>query len=64
MPLYGTGPVTFVDEFDTEFSRDVEPMKGGHGDNYVYQMIANIRRLQGRRPIPAVAPGHRDRWSL
>jgi hypothetical protein len=36
MPLYGTGPVTFVDEFSAEFSRDIEPMKGGHGDNYVY----------------------------
>jgi hypothetical protein len=50
MPLHGTGPVTFVDEFDTEFSRDVEPMKGGHGDNYYYQMIANIRRYKGARP--------------
>ena len=54
MPLYGTGPVTFVDEFDAEFSRDVEPMKGGHGDNYYYQMIANIRRYKGARPIPPV----------
>ncbi len=52
MPLYGTGPVTFVDEFDAEFSRDVEPMKGGHGDNYYYQMIGNIRRFKGVRPIP------------
>jgi hypothetical protein len=54
MPLHGTGPVTFVDEFDAEFSRDVEPMKGGHGDNYYYQMIANIRRYKGVRPIPPV----------
>jgi hypothetical protein len=54
MPLHGTGPVTFVDEFDAEFSRDVEPMKGGHGDNYYYQMIANIRRYKGARPIPPV----------
>lgn len=55
MPLHGTGPVTFVDEFDAEFSRDIEPMKGGHGDNYYYQMIANIRRFKGARPIPPVA---------
>jgi hypothetical protein len=54
MPLHGTGPVTFVDEFDAEFSRDVEPMKGGHGDNYYYQMIANIRRFKGARPVPPV----------
>ena len=46
---HGTGPVTFVDEFDAEFSRDIEPMKGGHGDNYYYQMIANIRRYKGAR---------------
>jgi hypothetical protein len=56
MPLHGTGPVTFVDEFDAEFSRDIEPMKGGHGDDYYYQMIANIRRYKGVRPIPPVEP--------
>lgn len=56
MHLYGTGPVTFVDEFNPEFSRDIEPMKGGHGDNYVYQMAANIRRFKGVRPIPPVEP--------
>ncbi len=54
MPLDGAGPVTFVDEFDTEFSRDIEPMKGGHGDNYYYQLVANIRRYKGARPIPLV----------
>ncbi len=56
MPLHGTGPVTFVDEFDAEFSRDIEPMKGGHADSYYYQMIANIRRFKGARPIPPVEP--------
>ena len=45
-------PVMFVDEFDQEHSRDVEPMRGGHGDNYFYQMIANIRRFKGARPLP------------
>jgi hypothetical protein len=37
----------FPDEFNQEFSRDIEPMKGGHGDNYYYQMIANIRKFKG-----------------
>ena len=65
MPLYGTGPVTFVDEFDAEFSRDIEPMKGGHGDNYYYQMIAGIRRFKGVRPIPPVVlPTDRNRWPV
>ena len=30
-----------------EFSRDVEPMHGGHGDNYYYQMVAGHPPLQG-----------------
>lgn len=51
--FYAPGPVAFVDEFDEEFSRDVEPMKGGHADDYYYQMIANIRRFKG---VPAIAP--------
>lgn len=50
----------FPDQFDQEKSRDVEPMKGGHGDNYYYQMIANIRKFKGmpKEPEPAAACGH------
>ena len=40
-------PNAFPDEFSQEKSRDIEPMKGGHGDNYYYQMVANIRRFKG-----------------
>lgn len=47
-------PVMFVDQFDQEHSRDVEPMKGGHGDNYYYQLIAAIRRYKGIRSVPPV----------
>jgi len=46
-------PVAFVDQFSEEFSRDIEPMKGGHGDNYYYQLIADIRRYKG---VPALLP--------
>jgi hypothetical protein len=50
-------PVMFVDQFNQEFSRDIEPMKGGHGDNYYYQMIGYIRRFKGvRKPLAASAP--------
>jgi hypothetical protein len=43
----------FPDEFSQEASRDIEPMKGGHGDIYYYQMAANIRRYKGvGRPEP------------
>ena len=37
----------FPDEFSMEKSRDIEPMKGGYGDNYYYQLIANVRRFTG-----------------
>lgn len=43
----------YVDNFNEEFSRDIEPMKGGFGDNYYYQMVSNLRRYKGIRPIPA-----------
>ena len=44
-------PVMFVDEFTQERSRDIEPMMGGHGDNYYYQMVSFIRRYKGATPI-------------
>jgi len=44
-------PITFVDQFNEEFSRDIEPMKGGHGDNYYYQLVANVRRFKGAPPL-------------
>ena len=46
------GQIVFVDAFTKEFSRDIEPMKGGHNDNYYWQMIANIRRYKGAPPLP------------
>jgi len=45
-------PVMFVDQFDQEHSRDIEPMRGGHGDNYYYQMVSFVRRFKGARPLP------------
>ena len=46
------GDVYFVDQYNREFSRDAEPMRGGHTDNYYYQMIDGIRRYKGVRPAP------------
>ncbi|MFN0130494.1 MAG: hypothetical protein ACKV19_27860 [Verrucomicrobiales bacterium] len=45
-------PVMFVDQFDHEHSRDIEPMKGGHGDAYYYQFAAAIRQYKGTPPLP------------
>jgi hypothetical protein len=45
--FWGKQTNAFPDEFDQEGSRDIEMMKGGHGDNYYYQMLSNIRRFKG-----------------
>ena len=45
-------PVVFVDQFDQEYSRDIEPVAGLHNDNYYYQLVANVRRYKG---FPALA---------
>jgi hypothetical protein len=45
-------PIIFVDQFDEEFSRDIEPQNGGHGDDYYYQMVANIRHYKGAPQLP------------
>ena len=43
----------FPDQFNNEYSRDIEPMEGGFGDNYYYQLIANIRRYKGLKATHA-----------
>lgn len=42
-------PFSFVDEFDSEHSRDIEPNKGWGemGDLYYYQLIRNVRKFKG-----------------
>lgn len=49
------GETYFVDQYNEEFSRDIEPMKGGFGDNYYYQMIDGIRRFKGVRPALVIS---------
>ena len=45
-------PVVFVDQFDQEFSRDIEPVKGLHDDNYYYQLVEGVRRYKGCPALP------------
>lgn len=53
MPWLGRmNPFYFVDQYNMEFNRGIQPMKGGYGDNYYMQMAQNIRRYKGARPIP------------
>ncbi len=64
------GETFFVDLYDPEFNRDIEPMRGGYGDNTYWQMVANIRRYKGARPVPAASaaktltiPGDFAQWA-
>ncbi|MBQ7699733.1 MAG: hypothetical protein IJT49_05265 [Clostridia bacterium] len=42
----------FPDEFNDEFSRDIEPTKGRLRDNYYYQMVYYIRKFKGCEKTP------------
>jgi len=47
----------FIDQYNQEYSRDIEPMVGGHTDNYYYQLMANIRKYKGmEKPVSANTP--------
>lgn len=48
----------YVDCFNPEFSRDIEPMKGGFGDNYYYQLAQFLREFQGSRSAPSASGQH------
>ena len=50
------GETFFVDAYTQEYSRDIEPMTGGHTDNYYYQMIDYIRRFKGVRQPELASP--------
>jgi hypothetical protein len=51
------GDYYFIDQYNQEFSRDIEPMQGGHTDNYYYQLMANIRKYKGmEKPVSAGEP--------
>ena len=42
----------FCDQFNDEFSRDLEPTKGDLKDHYYYQLVNFVRQYKGVRPIP------------
>ena len=63
-------PWVQCDGFNEEFSRDIEPMRGGFGDNFYYQAVGNIRRYKGVPEIPVATAaksidinGPFDQWS-
>ena len=53
----GSTQVAFVDQYDREHSRDIEPDRDGYLDTYYLQLVANIRRFKGTAKLPkASAP--------
>ncbi|MDR2956521.1 MAG: hypothetical protein LBV43_15720 [Prevotella sp.] len=64
------GDTYFVDQYNEEYSRDIEPMKGGFGDNYYYQMVDYVRKYKGvnESPVYSKEPsikidGKMDKWN-
>jgi len=50
-PFMGrTSNYYFVDQYNAEFNRAIQPMKDGYTDNYYMQMAQNIRKYKGVRP--------------
>ncbi|SMG24734.1 hypothetical protein [Sphingobacterium psychroaquaticum] len=50
-------PFSFVDQYDWEHSRDIEPNKGwgDKGDVYYLQLIDNVRKFKGMEPRDQVS---------
>ena len=60
----------FIDQYNSEFTRAIQPMKDGYTDNYYMQMAQNLRKYKGVRPIPKlkginkiVGDGNFDDWN-
>ena len=59
----------FVDEFNEEFSRDIEPEDGRLQDNYYMQLCGLVRRYKGVRAVPPAThksirtEGGFDQWN-
>lgn len=50
-----TGQSMFVDAYNHEYSRDAEPVKGGHADSHYYQLVDFVRRFKGASVAPAAS---------
>jgi len=51
---YPADQAAFPDNFNQWFSRCIEPMNGGHTDNYYYQTVANIRLYKGVNELETI----------
>lgn len=44
----------FTDNFNQEYSRDIEPMKGGHGDQYYQWLVQYIKDYKNYKECPTL----------
>lgn len=49
------GDMYFVDEFNREFNRDIEPIKDSYTDNFYYQFVSRMRTYKGMLPPQPVS---------
>lgn len=64
-------PFSFVDQFDSDRSRDIEPVKtwGDYGDVYYLQLVDRVRKFKGTDAQPIVSapvsimPGQWKKWA-
>ncbi|MCQ2118936.1 MAG: hypothetical protein MJY84_03340 [Bacteroidales bacterium] len=50
--LVKKGDWYFVDQYNHEFSRDIEPLADDFGDNYYYMLVDYIRQFKGTLKLP------------
>lgn len=50
------GDTAFVDAFLEEYSRDIEPMRGGYEDSYLQRLIYFVRKFKGTAAAVASEP--------
>ena len=56
------GDYVFTDNYNQEYSRDLEPMEGGHGDQYYKWMIEYIAAYKAHKECPLlVEEGYENR---
>ncbi|MDP4119101.1 MAG: carbohydrate-binding protein, partial [Bacillota bacterium] len=51
----GSTQIAFIDQYDLERSRDIEPDKDGYLDTYYLQLCANVRKFKGTAKLPAAS---------
>ncbi len=60
----GGGQYAFTDNYNQEYSRDIEPMEGGHGDQYYQWLIQYISAYKGHLECPMLVEAGEEESAL